>query len=211
MAKVNLKGAFITFEGPEGCGKSTQAKLLYERLKKLKYPVIFIREPGTTIVGEKIRSILLDKNNKLTDKTEMLLYMAARSQIVDEVIAPALKAGQIIICDRFLDATICYQGYAGGINLSLIMQIGEFVTNKITPDLTILLDIPVEVGLRKCRVKIFDRMEAKPVIYHQKVRQGYLALAKQDPGRIKVVKVESKIKDTQEKVLKIVKQKLWLG
>jgi len=211
MAAKNIKGAFITFEGPEGCGKSTQAKLLYKHLLKLKLPAIYVREPGSTKVGEQIRNILLDRNNKLSDRTETLLYMAARSHIIDEIIAPALKEGKIVICDRFLDSTICYQGYAGNIDLDLIRYLGEFATDKITPALTILLDLPVEEGLRKRAVKIFDRMEAKPLAYHKKVRQGYLALAKQEPNRIKVIAVQRKIKDTQGLILKIVKEKLWLG
>ncbi len=211
MAAKNIKGAFITFEGPEGCGKSTQAKLLYKHLLKLKLPVIYVREPGSTKVGEQIRNILLNRNNKLSDRTETLLYMAARSHIIDEIIAPALKEGKIIICDRFLDSTICYQGYAGNIDLDLIRCMGEFATNKITPALTILLDLPVEEGLRKRAVKIFDRMEAKPLAYHKKVRQGYLTLARQEPNRIKVIAVQKRIKDTQGLILKIVKEKLWLG
>jgi dTMP kinase len=210
MAKKNLKGIFISFEGPEGCGKSTQAKLLYQHLKKLKLPAILVREPGLTKVGEKIRQILLDRNNRISDKTEMLLYMAARSQIVDEVIAPALTGGQIVISDRFLDSTICYQGFAGNVDLEMIRRAGEFATKGIKPDLTILLDIPVEEGLRRRR-NIFDRMEAKPLSYHRKVRQGYLALAKDEPNRIKVVRVQRRIVDTKEKILEIVRKALWLG
>ena len=211
MPNKNLKGAFITFEGPEGCGKSTQAKLLYKHLLKMKLPVIYVREPGSTKVGEQIRSILLDRKNKLSDRTETLLYMAARSHIIDDVIEPALKEGKIVICDRFLDSTICYQGYAGNIDLDLIRCMGEFATNKITPALTILLDLPVEEGLRRRAVKIFDRMEAKPLAYHRKVRQGYLTLAKKEPIRIKVVEAQGRIKETKERILKIVKEKLWLG
>lgn len=211
MAAKNLKGVFITFEGTEGCGKSTQGKLLFKHLKRMKLPVIYVREPGSTKVGEQIRHILLDKNNKLSDETEMLLYMSARSHIVDEIILPALKEGKIVICDRYLDSTLSYQGYAGNVDKDLIKRIGEFATKNVMPQLTILLDIPVEEGLRKCSVKILDRMEAKPVSYHRRVRLGYLALAREEPGRIKVVKVEKKIFDTHEKILKIVKDKLWLG
>ncbi len=211
MAKKNLRGAFITFEGPEGCGKSTHSKLLCQHLKKLKLPVIYIREPGTTKTGEKIRSILLDRKNRIADSTEMLLYMAARSQIVAEIIDPALREGKIIISDRFLDATICYQGYGGKVDIDTIKRVGKFATRSITPDLTILLDIPAEEGLKKRAVRIFDRMEAKPLSYHKRVREGYLTLARQESNRIKVVKVEKRIKDTKEKILKIVKEKLWLG
>lgn len=210
MAQKNLKGIFITFEGPEGCGKSTQAKLLFGRLKKLKLPVILVREPGLTKVGEKVRDILLDKNNQISDKTEMLLYMAARSQIVDEIIAPALAAGKIVISDRFLDSTVCYQGFAGNVNLEMIKKIGEFTTRGVSPDLTILLDIAVQEGLRRTG-KMFDRMEAKPLSYHRKVRQGYLTLAKENPSRIKVVKVRKRIAETQNEILKLVREKLWLG
>ncbi|MBU2540635.1 MAG: dTMP kinase [Candidatus Omnitrophica bacterium] len=211
MAKKNLRGVFITFEGPEGCGKSTHSELLYQHLKRLKLPVIYIREPGTTKTGEKIRSILLDRKNRIADSSEMLLYMAARSQIVAEIIDPALRDGKIIISDRFLDATICYQGYGGKVDIDMIKKVGDFATRSITPDLTILLDIPVEEGLKKRAVRIFDRMEAKPLSYHKRVREGYLTLARQESNRIKVVKVEKRIKDTKAKILKIVKEKLWLG
>lgn len=211
MSKKNLKGIFISFEGPEGSGKTTHSKFLYRHFKKLKLPVIYLREPGSTNIGEKIRSILLDKNNLLSDATEMLLYMAAHSHIVEEIIAPALEEGKIVIADRFLDSTICYQGFAGNVNIEMIKKIGIFATRTIAPDLTILLDIPADEGLARRSVKIFDRMESKPLSYHQKVRQGYLSLAKEEANRIKVIKVAKRIQDTRTKILQVVKEKLWLG
>ncbi|MEW6008982.1 MAG: dTMP kinase [Candidatus Omnitrophota bacterium] len=211
MAKKNLKGIFISFEGPEGSGKTTHAKFLYQHFRRLKLPVLYVREPGSTNIGEKIRAILLDRNNRLSDTTEMLLYMAAHSHIVEEIIAPALKEGKIVIADRFLDSTVCYQGFAGNVDIEMIKNIGAFATRTLAPNLTILLDISAEEGLARRSVKIFDRMESKPLSYHQKVRQGYLSLAKEHPARIKVVKVQKRIKETKAKILQIVKEKLWLG
>jgi len=139
-----MKGTFITFEGSEGCGKSTQSRLLYQYLKRKGYKAIYLREPGSTAIGEKIRKILLDaKNLTLTPVSEMLLYMAARSQIVDEMIKPALAAGEVVICDRFLDSTLAYQGYGLGLDIKLLEEIGKHVTRKIRPDLTILLDLAI--------------------------------------------------------------------
>ncbi|KPK97057.1 MAG: thymidylate kinase, partial [Omnitrophica WOR_2 bacterium SM23_72] len=127
-----MKGVFITFEGSEGCGKSTQSYLLYQYLKRKGYKAIYLREPGSTAIGEKIRKILLDPNNdSLTAVSEMLLYMAARSQIVDEIIKPALAAGKLVICDRFLDSTLAYQGYGLGLDIKLLEEIGKHVTRKI--------------------------------------------------------------------------------
>ncbi len=205
MAAKNIKGAFITFEGPEGCGKSTQAKLLYKHLLKLKLPAIYVREPGSTKVGEQIRNILLDRNNKLSDRTETLLYMAARSHIIDEIIAPALKEGKIVICDRFLDSTLAYQGYGLGMNIDLIKRIGSFTTRGIQPGLTLFLDLAVEHGLKHRQANL-DRIEMRSVNYHLRVRRGYLKLAEQEPKRIKVVKVEQDKFQTQAKIRELVEK-----
>jgi len=134
-----MKGKFITFEGSEGSGKSTQAKLLLVYLHSRGIPAILIREPGSTKISEKIRKILLDPENKeMFDEAEMLLYMASRAQLVRELIIPQLKKGKFVICDRFLDATICYQGYGGGLNIGLIKLVGKFATKCLKPDLTFL-------------------------------------------------------------------------
>lgn len=199
-----MRGKFITFEGSEGCGKSTQSKLLYNYLKRMKRRVIYLREPGATAISEKIRQVLLNpRNDSISPECEMLLYMAARSQIVKEVIAPALKEGKIVICDRFLDSTLAYQGYGLGISINLIKKIGEFATSGIKPDLTIFLDLAVKKGLRYRHARK-DRIEQRSLSYHGRVRNGYLKLAQKEPGRIKVVKVDKKKQVTQDKIRKLV-------
>ena len=198
------KGMFITFEGSEGCGKSTQSKLLFEYLKRRGYRVIYLREPGGTKISEKVRLILLDpKNNSMNSVCEMLLYMAARAEAVQEVIAPAIAKGKIVICDRFLDSTLAYQGYGLGMDIKFIRGLGKLVTHGVKPGLTILLDLPVEKGLKKCgRVK--DRIEQRSVKYHIGVRKGYLRLARQEPERIKIVKVANNKSATQENIRSLV-------
>ncbi len=199
-----MKGKFITFEGSEGCGKSTQSKLACEYLKRKGYDVLFIREPGGTKISEKIRVVLLDKkNDQMSQMCEMLLYMAARSQIIDEVIKPALKKGKIVVCDRFLDSTVAYQGYGLGMSVHLINSLGHFVTQGIHPDLTLLLDVPVKKGLSH-RAGISDRIEQRSIAYHNRVRQGYFKLAKLDPARIKVIKVAADKNITQERIRKAI-------
>jgi dTMP kinase len=199
-----MRGKFITFEGSECCGKSTQSKLLYEYLKNKGYDVIYLREPGGTKISEKIRKILLDsKNETMTPMTELLLYMASRAQTVKEVIEPALKKGRIVLCDRFLDSTVVYQGYGLGINLALIKYLGEFATNGIKPDLTILLDLPLKKALGGIGSKK-DRIERRDFTYHLRVRKGYLNLAVAEPRRIKIVKLADNIEETQRKIREIV-------
>lgn len=206
-----MKGKFITFEGPEGSGKSTHSKLLCSYLRKRGYEVIHTREPGGTMIGEKIRKILLDPKNKdISEVCELFLYIANRAQIVKKIILPALKAGSIVICDRFLDATVAYQGYGSGLDIKSIRYIGRLATGGIMPDLTILLDIDTLEGLK--RSKRHDRMENKTVAYHRRVRIGYLTLAKKEPERIKLIKVKFKtIAKTQglirEIVLKVIKER----
>ncbi len=199
-----MKGKFITFEGSEGSGKSTQSKLLSRYLKRKGFGVVYLREPGCTKVSEKIRKILLDhKNDSITPVTETLLYMAARAQVVNEIIAPALKEGKVVICDRFLDSTIAYQGYGLGIDIKLIKCIGEFATSGIKPDLTIFMDLGVKKGL-KHREFSKDRIEKRPLPYHSRVRKGYLKLAHSEPGRIKIVKVKKDKNNTQSEIRKLI-------
>lgn len=199
MAKA-LKGIFITFEGSEGCGKSTQAKLLCAFLKRKKRNVLHVREPGGIKISEKIRDILLDEKNKEMAKScEVLLYMAARAQLVEEIILPALKKGKIVICDRFLDSTIAYQGYGCGINIHFIEEIGRYVTEKIKPNLTFLLDMDTKKGLSRI-TKPKDRIEQRSVDYHRRVRKGYLAIARKDPKRVKVIAGHQ----TREEIQKII-------
>jgi dTMP kinase len=201
-----MKGKFITFEGSEGCGKSTQSRLLYEYLKAKGKRVIYLREPGATRISEKIRDILLDaRNDGIVPEAEMLLYMAARAQIVGEIILPALKSGKIVICDRFLDSTLAYQGYGLGMSIDLIKEVGAFTTRGIIPDLTLFLDLAVKHGL-KYRQANLDRIEQRSVAYHLRVRRGYLKLAQQEPKRIKVVKVEKDKYKTQAAIRKLVEK-----
>ena len=197
-----MKGKFITFEGSEGSGKSTHAKLLCDYLKSKGFSVKLLREPGGTKISEQIRKIILDpKNETMTDVCETLLYMAARVQIVKEVIKPALEKGEIIICDRFLDSTIVYQGYGGGINLSFIKKLGDFATLGLKPDLTFLLDIETREGLRRAG-KVKDRIELKSLTYHRRVRRGYLALVRKEPRRIKTILVKKNGKKKNQKLIR---------
>lgn len=194
-----MRGKFITFEGSEGCGKSTQSKLLCRYLRRKGHCVVYLREPGGTRISEKIRKILLDPKNHISDVTEMLLYMASRSQTVNEVIMPALRQGKIVICDRFLDSTLAYQGFGLGMDIKFIEYAGNFVTQGIKPDLTVFLDLPVKKGL-KHRQFSKDRIEQRPLEYHSRVMQGYYRLARLEPKRIKIVKVEKDKNKTQQKI-----------
>ena len=199
-----MKGKFITFEGSEGCGKSTQSRMLYDYLKSQGKKVIYLREPGATKVSEKIRDILLDaRNDAMLNECEMLLYMAARSQIVGEIIKPRLEKGFIVICDRFLDSTIAYQGYGLGMDVGFIKRVGKFATLNLKPNLTIFLDLPVSSGLVH-RDGNKDRIEKRSLAYHLRVRKGYLSLAYQEAKRIKIVKVEKSKELTQAKIRELV-------
>ena len=214
MAKSSLtesrrmkKGVFITFEGIEGCGKSTQSKLLYDSLKALKGRCVYTREPGGTALGERIREIILHSDGiKISDLSELFLFEAARSQLVKEVISPALKANKIVICDRFSDATFSYQGYGGKIPLEIIKALDRAATGGLKPDLTILLDLNTLTGLERARRKGTDRMEEKDITYHNRVRSGYLALARRNRGRIKVIKVADTIEMTHRAVAREVER-----
>ncbi|MDD2703475.1 MAG: dTMP kinase [Candidatus Omnitrophica bacterium] len=199
-----MKGKFITFEGSEGSGKSTQSGLLVRYLKREGVPVLFLREPGGTAISEKIRKILLDhKNDSMSASCELLLYMASRAQVVAEVIKPHLSNGTVVICDRFLDSTIAYQGYGLGMDLKLIRYMGNLATQGIQPDLTVFLDVPVKDGL-KHRHLHEDRIEKRPLSYHERVRRGYLRIAKSEPSRFKIVRLEEEKSATQKKIRELV-------
>ncbi|MDE2028778.1 MAG: dTMP kinase [Candidatus Omnitrophica bacterium] len=196
-----MNGKFITFEGAEGSGKSTQAGLVLNYLESKKLPVTLLREPGGVKISESIRKLLLDvKNTGMGDECETLLYMAARAQMVKEVLQPQLNSGKIVLCDRFLDSTIAYQGYGNGIDVKTIEQLGLFAAKGIAPDLTILFDIQPEKGLSRAGTKK-DRIESRSLEYHGRVRGGYLDLAKKYPGRIKLIKVDA----DKEEIFKRVK------
>ncbi len=198
--KIKKRGLFITFEGPEGSGKTTHSNLLCVFLKKKGFKVLHTREPGGTVISEKIRKILLDPKNKdMNVVCEMLLYMAARSQIVEKKILPALKKGYIVVCDRFMDATLADQGYAGGIDQNIIKDVGSLATGGVFPNVTFLLDIGVKEGLSRAG-KTKDRIERKSLIFHKKVRRGYLTIAKKEPGRVKIASAVGDIKKNQENI-----------
>jgi dTMP kinase len=185
-----MRGRLITFEGSEGSGKSTQIELVRRYLEKKKRKVLFLREPGATRISEQIRRILLDVGSAgMSDECETLLYMAARAQLVREKIIPALRKGAVVLCDRFLDSTIAYQGYGNGVDIGWIKQLGRFATGGVTADLTLFFDIDAKKGLgRISRPK--DRIERRSVLYHNRVRAGYRALARQESKRIKLIKVD---------------------
>jgi dTMP kinase len=193
-------GCFITFEGIEGCGKTTQIRLLAENLQSLGHNTLLTREPGGCPIADKIRAILLDaENSAMTPKTELLLYAAARSQHVAEIVVPALKADRIVLCDRFTDATIAYQGDGRGVALKEIAILNEMATEGIAPDITVLLDCPVEIGISRAVARIEansranaaalreERFERESLEFHQRVRDGYLTLAAKAPDRFIVV------------------------
>lgn len=183
-----MRGVLITFEGSEGSGKSTQIDLVRKYLKRKKRSVLFVREPGGVKISEKIRNILLDvKNTKMSSECETLLYMAARAQLVEEIIAPALKKGKIVLCDRFLDSTIAYQGYGNGVDIKTIKTIGLFATRKIQPDLTFIFDIDAKKGLSRIKGRKKDRIERRMISYHNKVRKGYREIARKESRRAKLI------------------------
>ena len=203
MAQKGLKrGIFITFEGAEGSGKSTQIKLLEDYLKNKGLRVLVLHEPGSTKFSEDLRDILLDKRNGfLSEKTELLLYLAARAQLVKEKIIPALKEKKIVLCDRFQDSTLVYQGYGLGLDRKVIELLGGFVSAGAMPDLTFLLDISAEEGLRRAG-GASDRIQERPLAYHRRVRNGYLKLAGANPKRIKLIRPKD-IQKTQEEIRNI--------
>lgn len=204
-----MRGMFITLEGVEGCGKSTQIRLLSKYLDKKGVKHIITREPGGTGISDKIREILLDPtNSKMEHETELLLYAASRAQHVLELIVPALKEGKIVLCDRFSDSTLAYQGHARGIDRGLIDKCLEIATGGLKADLTFLLDIPAEVGIERARKKGVDRLEGEDLIFHKRVRQGFLKIAKEDPGRILVVDATCSVDELFLKLKHVLEEKL---
>lgn len=175
---------FITFEGGEGCGKSVQAKALYERLCQEGIPAILTFEPGGTPLGDEICRILKwNEDLDITPLAELLLFNASRSQLTDKVIKPNLEKGKVVICDRFTDSTIVYQGYGRGLDMEVIGTINDTATQRLHPDLTILLDLPVEVGFTRKSNSLQDRFENEDATFHKRIRRGYLKLAAEEPKR----------------------------
>jgi dTMP kinase len=179
---------FITFEGAEGCGKSTQARALWQRLVRRGIPAVLTHEPGGTALGNRLRYVLKRRlQDKISALGELFLFAACRVQIVNEVIRPGLEQGKVVICDRFSDSTIAYQGYGRGLNLETIEDINDLATEGIKPDLTVLLDIPARKGLSRKQSRSNDRFEAENITFHHKIRDGYLKLAAEEPERWLVI------------------------
>lgn len=201
---------FITLEGPEGSGKTSQLPSLADFLRDLGYDVLTTREPGGTSIGDQIRQVLVSlENQALKPRTEILLFLAARAQLVEEVIKPALRSGKIVLCDRYGDSTLAYQGYGHGLDLVTLRSMLDFATDNLKPDLTLLLDLDVEAGLqRKKKVDEWNRLDAYEVSFHKRVRQGYHALMTMEPERWRIVdasqsweKVQNSLRDVIEKFI----------
>lgn len=187
MKNLKPRPLFITFEGGEGSGKSSQARILYRKLCRLSIPAILIHEPGSTALGEKINQLLKHSKSTISPMCELLLFNAARAQLVSEVIMPALKNGKIVVCDRYTDSTLAYQGYGRGLKLETVRDINESATGGLIPNLTLLLDIPVSDGLARKRSISSDRFEREELAFHERVRQGYLKVARKEDSRFLVM------------------------
>ncbi len=210
-----MKGKFITLEGIEGSGKSTQIALLAKYLQSLGMPLVLTREPGGTPIGDEVRKILLDPANTTLDpKAELLLYAASRAQHLKEIIVPHLEKG-VVLCDRFADATLAYQGYGRGLDIDLIRRLDTIVCAGLRPDLTILLDIDAATGVARARGRNNSRgldrearFENEAIAFHERVRQGYLTLARAEPDRIRIVEASRPMDAIQAEMRKIVAKEL---
>ncbi|MCL4489717.1 MAG: dTMP kinase [Chloroflexi bacterium] len=191
---MSVLSLLVTFEGPEGSGKTTQIPLLADYLRERGYDVLCTREPGGTAIGEQIREVILSsKNDSIGHETEALLFSAARAQIVAQVIRPALAAGRIVLCDRYADSTIAYQGYGLGLDLEALRAITTFATGGLIPDLTFYIDVPADIGLARKKGQAgsgageMNRLDQKEMAYHTRVRKGYIEMARQAPERWVVI------------------------
>ena len=195
-------GIFITMEGPDGAGKSTQIDLLRGYLLEKGYDIIVCREPGGTIISEAIRKVILNKDFKnMGHMTELLLYAAARAQLVEEVIQPALEQGKVVICDRFIESSAVYQGIARGMGVDLVYEINQFAVGDTMPDITILLDIDAKTGIgRKKQQAELDRMESEKLEFHKKVVEGYRLLAERDKNRMVKIDGRSSIEEIHRQI-----------
>jgi dTMP kinase len=199
-----MKGKFIVLEGIDGSGKTTQLKLLGDKLKGMGLPVLHTREPGGTRIGDKIREILLNPEyQELVPRAEAFLYAAARAQHVAQVILPALAKGTIVLCDRFLDSSLAYQGFGRGIEVSLLERINEPATDGLVPDLTIILDFCTEDGMDRINLsgRRIDRIEREAGAFHQRVRMGYLSLAGRSPGRYRVINANRPVEQVHRDIM----------
>ena len=208
--KMTKRGLFITLECGEGGGKTTHLQFIYEHLVSRGHDVVKTREPGGTPTCEEIRNILLHKKEaKLSTEAELLLFESARSQLVYDVISPALKQGKIVLSDRFYDSTTAYQGYGRGINLGFILRANSFATTGINPDLTLFIDVDPEVGLKK--MKEGDKIANETLDFHKRVRQGYLEIAKKEPQRVAVIPyINDGINIMQQNIRQVLSERLGL-
>ena len=200
-----MTGTFVTFEGPDGSGKTTQIQNAAATLRRRGYPVVTTREPGGTEIGNAIRALLLDhKHVAMSSRGEALLFSAARAQLVDEVIRPALSRGEILFCDRYADSTLAYQGYGRSQDLGELRRLTRFATGGLTPDLTIYLDLDPAIGLSRKQADCDDdwnRLDAETLSFHQRVRRGYLQLAAEEPNRWLVIDATQSINRIQYTIL----------
>jgi dTMP kinase len=210
-------GLFIVFEGIEGCGKTTQISLTGNFLKQHNLPFIITREPGGTPIGDEIRKILLSsKNTDIIPLTELLLYTASKVQHLQQIIQPALSSGSIVLCDRFFDATVAYQGYGEGLPLALLEKVHGLFLHGLAPDLTILLDCAADLGLNRSRRRIQlegkeqaeGRFEEKELAFHERIREGYLQLARREPQRFHIIDAGLPVADAQQKICSCLTEKL---
>jgi dTMP kinase len=204
-----LPGKFIVLDGPEGCGKTTQAERLVRRLRDLGRQATAVRDPGSTPVSERIREVLLDKRLPDMDaRTEVFLYMASRAEMVARIIRPALEVGLVVVSDRFVSSTVAYQGVAGGVDPAVIWELGRIACAGLEPDLTVILDLPVEAGFARLQ-RAHDRIESKDRAYHEKVRQGFLQVARERPEQFAVVDAgrppDAVARDIQEAVMRVLR------
>lgn len=197
------KGLFITFEGGDGCGKTTQIKLLDEYLRNKGYKTLLTREPGSIGLGEKVREILLNYDGEVSSVCESFLFLADRAQNMDCIIKPALEEGVIVICDRHTDSSVAYQGYGRGLDIERINMLNNIATSGLKPDLTIVLDVDVETSQARVGSEK-DRMESAGIEFFERVRKGYLEIAKQEPERVKVVDAKQTIEDIHNQILELV-------
>lgn len=196
------KGLFITFEGADGCGKTTQSKLVQEYLELSGYEVVWTREPGAKGLGQKIRELLLHYDGDVAPMCEAFLFLADRAQHIEHLIKPAVESGKIVICDRHTDSTIAYQGYGRGEDIKQLKYLNELATGSIKPDLTFVFDVTTDVAQQRVGDEK-DRMESAGIEFHKKVRQGYLEIAKLEPERVKVIDANNGIEKVFEDTKKI--------
>ncbi len=202
------RGLFITFEGADGCGKTTQLNMLAEYLTEKGFDVVVTREPGAKGLGEKLRDILLNYEGVVSDRCEAFLFLADRAQHVDVIVKPAVALGKIVLCDRHTDSTVAYQGYGRGQDIDRINLLNNIATDGMKPDLTFVFDIDVETSQQRVGAEK-DRMESAGMDFHNRVRQGYLKLAENEPNRIKVIDAKKSIPDIHAEVIKILDNKIF--